>query len=94
MKNFRPLSAIRNRGIVDPNGEHVGRIHDVLFDLRDGRIEYICIALDAGQRRDRREVVVPWSALRIGDGGDRDWQVAARKQALEEFAQPVQQRSE
>lgn len=92
MQKFRPLSAIHNRRVVDTGGEFVGRIHDVLLDLRDGKIEYICIALSDGESVDESEVVVPWSAMRRGDSGDSQWQIAARRSVLRNIAQPASRR--
>jgi len=92
MGKFKSISALHNRGIVDRSGEFVGRIHDVLFDLRDGRIEYICIALrDAGDSK-ASEVVVPWSAVRTHGFEGGDWQIAAGKSLLQTIAQPVVRR--
>lgn len=93
MGKFKSISALHNRGIVDRSGEFVGRIHDVLFDLRDGKIEYICIALrDAGAAK-QTEVVVPWSAVRTQGLETGDWEVAAGKSVLQTIAQPVIQRA-
>jgi sporulation protein YlmC with PRC-barrel domain len=85
---FQPISALRGRRVVDPDGKAVGRIHDVLLDLRDGRIEYICIALSETAGAARREAVVPWSALRVDLRAGR-WQVAARRSVIEDIAQPI-----
>ena len=92
MGKFAPLSAIHRRRIVDPNGAHVGHIHDVLLDLRDGRIEYVCIALEDTTRSDAPEVVVPWSALRARGEGTSDWEIAAGKRLLQDIAQPASSR--
>ncbi|MGD8325134.1 MAG: PRC-barrel domain-containing protein [Gammaproteobacteria bacterium] len=92
MAKFQALSAIQNRAIVDSSGEHVGVIHDLLFNARDGKIEYVCIALSPGADRNPSEVIVPWSALRI-DADNARWQVAAGKRILRTIAQPLPQRS-
>jgi sporulation protein YlmC with PRC-barrel domain len=93
MEKFNSISALHNRKVVDRSGEFVGRIHDVLIDLRDGRIEYICIALrDAGVSKPT-EVVVPWSAIRACGHDSADWEVAAGKALLMTISQPVVQRS-
>jgi sporulation protein YlmC with PRC-barrel domain len=92
MTKFKSISVLRNRGIVDRSGEFVGRIHDVLFDLKDGKIEYICIALRDAGVSNPKEVVVPWSAVKT-QGPDRgEWEVAAGKSLLQTIAQPVPQR--
>jgi sporulation protein YlmC with PRC-barrel domain len=92
MKKFQPLNQVQNRDIVDPSGEHVGQIHDLLLDIREGKIEYVCIALPPGAGLRGREVVVPWSALRLQSDGMR-WEVAARKRILTSIAQPAPHRS-
>ena len=84
---------MQNRQIVDSSGEEVGYIHDVLLNLQDGRIEYICIALRDSAVSGRSEVVIPWSALRVRDDGQAHWQVAAGKSVLKRIAQPMARRS-
>jgi len=88
MEKFSSLTTIQNRRVVDPMGEYVGQIHDVLLNLRDGRIEYICIALNVSESTPS-EAVVPWSAVELRGDDDPHWQVAARKALLEEIAQPL-----
>lgn len=92
MGKFKSITALHNRGIVDRSGEFIGRIHDVLFDLRDGKIEYICIALRDTGVPQPTEVVVPWSAVKPGGLENGDWEVAAGKALLQTIAQPVDQR--
>lgn len=92
MERFSSLSKIHNRRVVDPRGVYVGQIHDVLFDPRDGKIEYICIALTGGIDNGQSEAVVPWSAIEPCGDADPNWQVAARKTLLEQIAQPLRGR--
>jgi sporulation protein YlmC with PRC-barrel domain len=91
MGKFQPLRAIQNRDIVDSSGELVGCIHDMLFNVQDGRIEYVCIAVSGATDSDMCEVVVPWSVLRPGRGGSR-WAIASTKRVLQGLAQPVSRR--
>ena len=76
-------------GIVDPSGELIGRIRDVLVDLDEGRIEYVCIELERSGRERPSEVVVPWSAVRAPATSDADWTIAAGKKILLDIAQPI-----
>jgi len=89
MGQFSSLSAIRGRRVLDAAGQHVGQIRDALLDLRDGRIEYICIELNAPGRAEPVEAVVPWSALRIDPDESRQWRVVAGRAVLEGIAQPI-----
>lgn len=91
MRRFQPLSAIQDRKVVDPSGVHVGRVHDILFDLSDGRIEYVCIAVASNVRIEPYEAVVPWSALRVSESG-ACLEVSARSSLLQQIAQPVSER--
>lgn len=91
MEKFQSLKAIQDTEIVDSRGEYVGYIHDLLLDTRDGRVEYVCIALQTAANSQSREVVIPWSALRIRKD-DARWQIAARKRILDSIAQPVARR--
>ena len=93
MGYFRPLSALHERRIVDPNGVHVGHIRDVLIDLREGRIEYVCIAIADAAGDFESEAIVPWSALRSRDDGMPHWEIAAGKDLLHDIAEPVSQHS-
>jgi sporulation protein YlmC with PRC-barrel domain len=92
MGKFESLSVIRDRQVVDPKGEHVGHIRDALCDLREGRIEYVCIALQGESDSVAREAVVPWSAVRIPGSARSPWQVAANRPVLERIAQPIARR--
>lgn len=90
MSRFSPLRAICDREVVDPDGEPIGRIHDILLDLREGRIEYICIALeDPAAGTESLEAIVPWSALREALGDSGAWRVAAGKSLLQKIARPM-----
>ena len=89
MEKFRPLSAICGRTVVDARGEPVGLIHDVLLNVREGRVEYVCIALIRDDDAEAAEAVVPWSVLRMNSEEGASWRIAASRAVLEDIAQPM-----
>lgn len=92
MGRFHPLSSLKSRQVYDPAGEYVGRVRDALVDLRDGRIEYVCIAIDDSGQDGRVEAVVPWSALEVDADEGEPCRVSAGKSVLERIAVPVMRR--
>jgi sporulation protein YlmC with PRC-barrel domain len=58
--------------VVDCNGSRIGRLRDLMVDLRIGRIAYGVVALDGAPRLNRRLIAVPWNAMHVdGDGNLR-----------------------
>lgn len=89
MDRFCALSSLRSMRVLDRNGEFVGRIGDVLLDVRDGRIEYVCIHLDSTVCASPSEAIVPWSTLSMTHSTNARWRVSAGKAVLMDIAQPA-----
>lgn len=89
MNKFSVLREIRDKRILDNEGSSVGCIRDVLLDLCDGRIEYVCILLDASRSAQPCEVIVPWSSLTTTANTGDDWVVAASESVLQRMARPI-----
>jgi sporulation protein YlmC with PRC-barrel domain len=54
--------------VVDSAGESVGKLHDIVIDLRTGRIAYGIVTLDRVPDWSERVVAIPWNAMHL----DRD----------------------
>lgn len=86
------LQRLLDTAIFDMNGVRSGRLSDVLVDPRDGRVEYVRIALDSSEFGSWRYVVVPWSTLGVerepaaADGSAERWFVKVRRETLERLA--------
>ena len=89
MNKFSVLSEIHDKRVLDNEGKPVGFIRDLLLDLDEGRIEYVCIRLDASKRTTHHEVIVPWSSLTTDAITGSDWIVAASHSVLRRMAQPI-----
>jgi len=95
---FSRLSGLLELAVVDVDGDVVGRIEDLLVDVRDGSIQYVRVVLEEPQgsakagagppRVSRRRVLtVPWSAVRIEpELAVARWRIAARRATLERIA--------
>jgi sporulation protein YlmC with PRC-barrel domain len=56
--------------VVDGDGRPVGRLHDIMVDLRHGRIAYGLVALDRAVAPEERLVAIPWNAMHVDAGGN------------------------
>lgn len=86
MSDVRPLSPELEKRVLDPSGEPVGRVRELLYDKSEGRIEYVCIELTGSGRRNV-EAIVPWSVVVAPGDAMPDWRVLAPKAAIERVAQ-------
>lgn len=66
--------------VTDSRQECIGRLSDVMFDLRTGRIAYGVVSLDRAPHWSARTIAIPWNAMKLdGDAGRlcvnalRDW---------------------
>lgn len=95
MSTSESLRRLLNTAIFDLDGIRSGRLADLLVDPRDGRVEFVQIALDSsrlgGEPGGQRYAVVPWSTLGVsrqpaGADGEQHWFVNVRREALERIA--------
>src|SRR5271170_3500019 len=56
--------------VVDGDGRPTGRLHDIMVDLRHGRIAYGLVALDRVGAPEERVIAVPWNAIHVDAGGN------------------------
>jgi hypothetical protein len=66
--------------VIDSQGEYIGSLADIMFDLRTGRIAYGIVALNRVPRWTDRVIAVPWNAMHLGSDDEhlcvnalRDW---------------------
>lgn len=91
MSTHESLHQLLNVAIFDLDGVRSGRLTDMLVDPRDGRVEYVQIALDSSGSGAPRYAVVPWSTIGVSrepaatDGRER-WFVKVRRETLERIA--------
>lgn len=63
-------SAIRGKVVETMEGEAVGEIEDVVFDMARGRIRYVALAYGGLLGFGKTFVAIPWEALTIQPGGE------------------------
>jgi sporulation protein YlmC with PRC-barrel domain len=56
--------------VVDRDGHPIGRLHDIMVDLRRGRIAYGLLTLDRVEAPAERLIAVPWNAMHMDAGGN------------------------
>lgn len=66
--------------VTDSHLECIGRLSDLMFDLRTGRIAYGVVSLDRAPHWSERTIAIPWNAMQFdSDAGRlcvnalRDW---------------------
>ena len=73
-------SEVLGLSVVDSRGEQIGVLHDLMLDLRTGRIAYGVVILDHAPEWSERVIAVPWNAMSLGPDAEhfrinalRDW---------------------
>ena len=59
------LSELLSSPVKSRDGQVLRRIDDIILNVRDGRIEYVKLAVDAGEPASKRCVAVPWSQFKL-----------------------------
>jgi hypothetical protein len=59
-------STLTGDAVVDPHGEPLGRVEEIMLDVPSGRIAYAVLSMqDAPQEGARKLFAVPWLALTL-----------------------------
>jgi len=71
-QNYRGLRAsqVIDMGVRNPQGQDIGKVADMMVDMRSGQVLYAIIAFDPGLLQGDRLFAVPTSKLRLAS--DRD----------------------
>ncbi len=64
-------SEVLGLSVVDSRGEQIGALHDLMLDLRTGRIAYGVVMLDHAPEWSERVIAVPWNAMLLDAGAGR-----------------------
>jgi sporulation protein YlmC with PRC-barrel domain len=59
------LLAVAGNRVLETSGENLGRIHQVVANLGDGRIEHVILRLASDASGPPRYVVIPWSQFSL-----------------------------
>ena len=82
MSDFEPAGRLFDRQVEDVNGKLVGRVEDLLVDIRSGQIEYVLIGLPQGGNR-METITIPWSLVTADTRRQTRWRVGVNKTVLE-----------
>jgi len=58
-------SVLTGDTVVDPDGEPLGRIQEIMLDVPSGRIAYVVLCVHEPPSADRKLFAVPWEALTL-----------------------------
>jgi sporulation protein YlmC with PRC-barrel domain len=56
--------------VKDQQGNTIGEVERVMFDVEDGRVAYVVLDLDGWLDVGGRHVAAPWEALKLTPGAD------------------------
>lgn len=60
------LTALCDQAVVNPRGDSVGKVDQVMVNVSDGRIDYVILELNGRALPDApRRIAIPWSQFRI-----------------------------
>lgn len=83
MNEFETAGRLFDRQIEDPSGALVGRVEDLLVDVRSGKIEYVLITLPYQADARSETVTVPWSLIIASSRTRRRWRVGVDKTVIQ-----------
>ncbi len=63
---------IRDLDVVNPKGEDLGSIVDLVVDFGDHQVKYALLSMSSGFLRDNKLYPIPVDALKVGDDPDPD----------------------
>ena len=61
-------STLRDMDVKNQQGETIGEIERVMFDVQDGRVAYVILDFDGWFNIGGRHVAAPWQALKLTPG--------------------------
>jgi hypothetical protein len=64
-------SEILGLPVVDSDSAQLGVLHDLMLDLRTGRVAYGVVILDHAPEWSERVIAVPWNAMSLDTGAER-----------------------
>ena len=59
------VRSMMHNSVQNPQGEDLGKIEDLVFDLGAGRIAYAVLSLGGFLGLGDKHVAIPWDALRV-----------------------------
>jgi sporulation protein YlmC with PRC-barrel domain len=69
--------------VVDPAGQPLGRIREIMLDVPSGRIAYVVLSVEEPPATDRKLFAVPWLALTL-DSEHRRFILDVSRERLEQ----------
>jgi sporulation protein YlmC with PRC-barrel domain len=75
-------STLRDMPVKNQQGETIGEIERVMFDLEDGRVAYVILDFDGWFDVGGRHIAAPWEALKLAPGA-REVSLTVDKEKLQ-----------
>lgn len=82
MTLISPLSQLVGTKVTDVDGAAVGYVLDLLIDKSDGKVSYVQIRLDNGDRGADGSLTVPWSTFLTDQKTKKNFQLRIHRAAL------------
>ncbi len=58
-------SSLSSDGVVNPQGEDLGKIEDIMIDIRSGRVAYVVLSFGGFLGLGEKLFAIPWDALSV-----------------------------
>lgn len=81
--NFLSASTLNGDDVVNPQGETLGNLKDIMLDINTGKISYAVLSFGGVFGLGDKLFAVPWSALRI-DGDNKNLVLNVSKDRLKD----------
>lgn len=58
-------SSLSSNGVVNPQGEDLGKLEDIMIDIRSGRVAYVVLSFGGFLGLGEKFFAIPWDALSV-----------------------------
>lgn len=79
------MSSLIGDNILNPEGEDLGRIHDIMVDLTEGKIEYVVIEFGGFLGLNQKYFAIPFKALSIAKEHRRAFILNETRESLKRY---------
>jgi sporulation protein YlmC with PRC-barrel domain len=83
--NAMPVSALIGSSIINHDGESLGRLHDIMVDMAQGKIQYVLIEFGGFMGLNQKYFALPFEVLTIAKEHRNSFIINETKESIKRF---------